>query len=298
MNPSRHALLAIGDLLDILPDAVIMVDAGSRITYANPALSTLLGYTAADLVGQPLSLLVPPDQCERHATLVARYRREGTPTMMGTRPVLHAVHRSGRLVPVSISLCNLCLQDRDSERVSVAVIHDVTALHTHLDRATAQAETDGLTGLGNRLRLSRRMRALSAGARPFSLLSLDLEQTDRLDEQPSQALGDDALRIAGRRLQTVVRESDLVARIRHNSFVILFDSLNDAAPLQERALSVHASITRPLRLGASTASLDVHIGGAISPRHGPSEQAVLAAADLAMGRARQSGEGYRLAADA
>jgi PAS domain S-box-containing protein len=163
MNPSRHALLAIGDLLDILPDAVIMVDAGSRITYANPALSTLLGYTAADLVGQPLSLLVPPDQRERHATLVARYRREGTPTMMGTRPVLHAVHRSGRLVPVSISLCNLCLQDRDSEQVSVAVIHDVTALHTHLDRATAQAETDGLTGLGNRLRLSRRMRALSAG---------------------------------------------------------------------------------------------------------------------------------------
>lgn len=95
-----------------------------------------------------------------------------------------------------------------------------------------------------------------------------------------------------------MRESDLVARIRHNSFVILFDSLNDAAPLQERALSVHASITRPLRLGASTASLDVHIGGAISPRHGPSEQAVLAAADLAMGRARQSGEGYRLAGDA
>lgn len=296
MTPSRHACLAIGDLLDILPDAVIMVDAGSRITYANPALSTLLGYSAAELLAQPLSLLVPPEQRERHATLVARFRREGASTMMGSRPVLHAVHRSGRLVPVSISLCNLCLDERDSERVSVAVIHDVSAMHTHLDRATAQAETDTLTGLGNRLRLSRRMHALLAGARPFSLLSLDVESIGPPDERRGDALGDDALRIVGRRLQTVVRESDLVARVGRTEFMLLLDTLDDAALLRERALAVHASLARPLRIGASTGSLGVHIGGAISPRHGAAEQALLAAADQALGRARHTGEGYLLAA--
>lgn len=295
MTSSRHTHLALGDLLDILPDAVIMVDARSHITYANPALSTLLGYVAAELVGQPLSLLVPPEQRERHATLVARYRRDGVPMMMGSRPVLHAVHRSGRLVPVSISLCNLSLDERDGERISVAVIHDVSALHTHLDRATAQAETDTVTGLGNRLRLSRRMHALLAGARPFSLLSLDLEPVVTADEAPSHALGDDTLRIAGRRLQTVVRDCDLVARVGRNRFVILFDTLDEEAPLRERALSVHANLARPLRVGASTRWLGVHIGGAISPRHGPAEPALLAAADEALGRARQAGEGYRLA---
>ena len=172
MTPPRHAPPAIADLLDILPDAAIMVDAVGRIRYANPAVEALLGYAPAELVDQPLALLVPHGVRERHATLAAHYHRAGVATMMGARPVLHALHRGGPMVPVSISLCNLVLHD--GERVSVAVIHDVTALHTPLDRATAQAENDPLTGLGNRLRLTRRMQALLDDARPFGLLVVDV----------------------------------------------------------------------------------------------------------------------------
>jgi len=93
MPTSRHASLAIGDLLDILPDAVIMVDSSGHITFVNPAVRALFGYEPQQLLEQPLSLLMPHESRERHAKLVARFHREGTPTMMGSRPVLHAVHR-------------------------------------------------------------------------------------------------------------------------------------------------------------------------------------------------------------
>src|SRR5262245_1543659 len=147
------APLAVADLLDILPDAVLMVDARSRICYANPAVRSVLGHAPDGLLGQPLSLLVPQAWREGHEALVARYRSEGVPMLMGSRPVVHAVHSSGRIVPVRVSLTNLELNDSDP--VTVAVIHDVTTLDSELDRATARAETDGVTGLGNRLRLSR-----------------------------------------------------------------------------------------------------------------------------------------------
>jgi diguanylate cyclase (GGDEF)-like protein/PAS domain S-box-containing protein len=295
MTASRHASLAIADLLDILPDAVVMVDAASCISYVNPAVQSLLGYAPAELIAQPLTLLVPPEHRERHDVLVARYRREGAPMMMGARPVLHAVHRSGRLLPVSISLCNFSLDGSESGRVSVAVIHDVSALHTHLDRATARAETDALTGLGNRLRLSRRMQALLSAARPFALLFLDLERFKQLNDRHGHEVGDEALRVVGQRLRRQVRELDLIARLGGDEFVMLFDGLEDPAHLQERALAVAHSIGQPLRLDAATGALGVNIGGAMSPRHGRGEAALLHAADQAMYRAKQAGAAYRLA---
>jgi len=295
MPSPRHTSLAMGDLLDILPDAVLMVDAYGRITYANPAVRALLGYTPDEIFGQPLSVLVPHDLRERHEALVARFRRDGQPMMMGSRPVLHAVHRSGHMVPVSISLCSLSLDD--GERVSVAVVHNVSTMKTHLDRATAKAETDALTGLGNRLRLSRRIQAQQACARPFALLCLDLERVKQPDDVHEREIGDEALRIIGLRLQAQVRDVDLVVRLGGDDFVLLLDGLSEALQLRERALSVAHSLTRPLRVGAASAALGLNIGGAISPHHGASAQALLAAAGQAMGRAKQAGEGYRLAGE-
>lgn len=286
-------LLPIGDLLDILPDAVLMVDAGGRIVYVNPAVQSLLGYAPDEIVGQPLSMLVPRQLRQRHETLMRRFHDQGAPTMMGSRPVLHAVHRNGTLQPVSISLCNLTLTD--GSRVSVAVVHDVAELHTHLDRATAQAETDALSGLGNRLRLSRRMQALLSNERPFGLLYLDLERFKQINDAHGHAAGDRALQVVARRLQAQVRDVDLVVRLGGDEFVLLLDALDDPDQLAERAQAIAAAVTRPLRLGELRLVLGANLGGAISPRHGSTEAALLAAADEAMYRAKQAGQSYGLA---
>jgi diguanylate cyclase (GGDEF)-like protein/PAS domain S-box-containing protein len=295
MNATTYnpAHLAVADLLDILPDAVIMVDGRALICYVNPAVRTMLGYAPEELLGQPLSLLVPHEVRQRHQVMVERFRVSGPPTLMGSRPVLHAVHRSGRLVPLSISLTNITLGD--GERVSVAVMHDVAALNTELDRATAQAETDPLTQLGNRLRLSRRIQALLASERPFSLLLLDLERFKQLNDRLGHEAGDQALRIVARRLQARVRNADLAVRMGGDEFVVLLDGTADAPQLQARASSIAASLARPFRVDDTSNALGVNIGGAISPQHGRDERTLLAAADRAMYEAKQARELYRLA---
>lgn len=287
------AQFAVADLLDILPDAVLMVDADSRIRYANPAVRGVLGYGPDELLGQPLSLLLPHASRHRHEALMAHFRAEGVPTLMGSRPVVHAVHRSGRIVPVRISLANLALSD--TERVTVAVIHDVTALNTELDRATARAETDPLTHLGNRLRLSRRMQAWLSHERVFSLLLLDLVRFKDLNDRLGHEAGDQALCIVARRLQQHVRDADVVVRLGGDEFVLLLDGIGDSGQLHERALSLAASVTQTFRVGDASDSVGVSIGGAISPRHGRAEQTLLAAADRAMYEAKQAREPYRLA---
>jgi diguanylate cyclase (GGDEF)-like protein/PAS domain S-box-containing protein len=292
-----HTHLAIADLLDILPDAVVMINERDQVVYVNPAVSTLLGYEPAELVGQPMSILVPPAVRERHAAMVARFRRAGQPKMMGSRPVLHAAHKRGQLVAVSISLCNLVVER--GERVSVAVLHDVSMLNTQLDRATLLAESDPLTGIGNRLRLSRHMQALLANRRPFAMLYFDLTRFKALNDRYGHEAGDEALRIVARRLQADVRELDLAARLGGDEFVLVFDGLSNPAALQARAIATLESIAGPLRLKDRAAgaplTLAANMGGAIYPHHGQTEQGLLAAADRAMYSAKRAGVGYRLA---
>jgi diguanylate cyclase (GGDEF)-like protein/PAS domain S-box-containing protein len=290
----------LADLLDILPDAVVMVDAKGLIGFANPAVHLLLGYRESEIVGRPLAVLIPPEVRERHEAMVDRYRCVGAPMMMGQRPVLHAMHKGGRLVPVSTSLCNLAIGG--GERVSVAVIHDVSTLRTHLDRATQMAETDALTGIGNRLRLSRRMHALLASERAFALLYIDLTAFKPLNDRLGHGAGDQALRVVAGRLQGETRKGDLAARLGGDEFVLLFDGLDDAAALATRAAATIERIAGPLRIGDaapdSPIRLGANLGGAIHPRHGRTEKILLAAADAAMYAAKQAGVAYRLADDA
>jgi diguanylate cyclase (GGDEF)-like protein/PAS domain S-box-containing protein len=292
---SALALSSIAELLDILPDVVLMVDARGHIRYANPAVRALLGYAPGELLGQPLGVLLPPRVRARHDEMVARFRSVGVPTMMGSRPVLTALHQTGRVVPVSISLCNLTIDD--AERVSVAIVHDVSALNTHLDRATEQAETDALTGLGNRLRLSRRLQALLATERGFALLFMDLRKFKPFNDLYGHEAGDEALRVVGQRLQAQVRGDDIVVRLGGDEFVVLLDGLQDPRQLLERARAIQQSLERPLRVASAFGALGVNIGGAIRPLHGDTERELLAAADQAMYAAKQAGEGYRLAGD-
>jgi diguanylate cyclase (GGDEF)-like protein/PAS domain S-box-containing protein len=287
------ALTSIAELLDILPDAVLMVDVQGRVRYANPTVRSLLGYAPTDLVGRPLEILLPPAMRARHEVLVARFRDGGQPTMMGARPVLSALHASGRVVPVSISICNLVIDA--GERVSVAVVHDVSALNTRLDRATAEAETDVLTGLGNRLRLSRRLQAMLAAERAFAVLFLDLRHFKAFNDRHGHEAGDEALRVIARRLLAQVRDADVVVRLGGDEFVILIDGLQDPQQLAERAEAIQASVVRPMRVGSGSGELGVNIGGAIRPLHGDTERDLLAAADRAMYAAKNAGGSYRLA---
>ncbi|WP_298833388.1 sensor domain-containing diguanylate cyclase [uncultured Piscinibacter sp.] len=284
---------ALADLLDILPDAVVIVTAQGVIGYVNPAVRALLGYARDEIVGQPLSTLVPQAMRARHEAMVEKFRDGGAPTMMGSRPVLRAVHKTGRLVPVSISLCNMPLSN--GEVASVAVVHDISLLHTHLDRATLQAQTDALTGLGNRLLLSRQIQADLENARPFALLLMDLTGFKGLNDRHGHAAGDDALCVVGQRLQSLVRDTDVAARLGGDEFVLVLDGLTDTGRLQAIAQSVADSLARPLRLEGVTVTLGVNIGGALYPGHGDTENELLGAADRAMYEAKQARQAYRLA---
>lgn len=281
----RNTLLALGSFLDALHDAVLVVDKGARIVFANAAVKSLLGYDSGELVGASIKVLVPKHVRAHHDDNVFRYQHGGEPTLLGERSMVFAVRKSGDEVPVTISLCNV---DIGGERCSMAVVRDASTLHEHLGRAETQAQTDTLTGLGNRLLLSRRLQAsLVAGGKGFALLFLDLENFKSFNDSYGHKAGDEVLRVTALRMKSMVRKNDTVARIGGDEFVMLLDDVRNVALLKQRVEKITQRITAPFKVGAMSGRIGVSIGCAIYPANGKTEDDLMAQADRAMYQAKR-----------
>lgn len=271
-------------LLDALPDTVLVVDEEGRIEHANGAVTALLGYDPEDLVGKPVGTLLPQRFREGHATKVARYQVDGKPMQMTNRPLLFAEARDGLEVPVTVALAPVVLSGR---RFSVAVIRDASRIHHRIGEALAQAETDSLTGLGNRNYAMRRLDQLMGSGESFAILYMDLVGFKPFNDRYGHQVGDEVLGIVARRINSAVRGVDSAARLGGDEFVVLLGGLSERKHLRDRANAVAKHIIRPIHVAGLTQAVGVTIGAALYPEHGTTPAALLDSADQAMYRAKR-----------
>ncbi|MGQ0831454.1 MAG: CHASE domain-containing sensor histidine kinase [Microthrixaceae bacterium] len=113
------------------PDAMLVVDADGRIVTANLATEALFDYSAADLEGKPIEVLLPEDLGEIHRQHRAGYATAPRRREMGADLELLGRTRYGETFPVEVSLSPLLTSDGALE--VIAAVRDVS------DRRAAQA---------------------------------------------------------------------------------------------------------------------------------------------------------------
>ncbi len=151
---------------------------------------------------------------------------------------------------------------------------------------------DALTGLPNRLmlleRTSQALRRAVRDRRSVAVLALDVDGFKLLNDSLGHGPGDELLRSVGTRLKGAVRESDTVARLSGDEFGLLLEvrDADEAAVVVEK---IRVSTRRPFVLHGRGVHVTLSGGLAISPRHGETPEALLAAADIASARAREDG---------
>lgn len=286
-----QSLLPLTGILDMMPDAIIIVDGDGRIMFANAAVIDQFGYTPGELQRKQLERLIPESCRAQHRFDFAEFREHGRPTIMAHRPVIYGLNKDGEHIPLSISIANLEL---DGELYSIAVIRDGGDVQSEITEVKYQAETDPLSGLANRLRFSRKVAAAIGDDRPFGLLFLDLEKFKPINDHYGHDAGDSVLKIVASRLQSMVRAQDLAVRLGGDEFLLVFDALQSRDTLEKRAATVAESVTREFHVDKLIGSIGVNIGGALFPRDGNSEEALLKVADRNMYHAKQSGKAYHI----
>ena len=106
------------------PDAVIIVDQTGRINFASHRVETMFGHLPNELVGKPLSVLIPERYRDLHAGHMDRFMKDPTPRMMGVGLELRALRKDGSEFPTEIALSPHRIPDG---LVVVAAIRDIEA---------------------------------------------------------------------------------------------------------------------------------------------------------------------------
>jgi two-component system cell cycle sensor histidine kinase/response regulator CckA len=133
-----HAEERFRSLFGSMTDAVVVADQDGRIVLWNHGAERMLGYTAAEALGRPVGMVVPPAMRREHDAALLRYRDTGQGSMVGRTVELTALHRDGHPIPVEISLS---AWTQDGDAYYGTVIRDISD-RVRTQAALRQAERD------------------------------------------------------------------------------------------------------------------------------------------------------------
>lgn len=185
--------------------------------------------------------------------------------------------------------------ESDQELLQFAAIQAAAAISRQQlhERLQHMAQFDQLTGLPNRLLLQERLltalEQARVGKRRLAVLYLDLDKFKHVNDTFGHTAGDQLLQEVARRLTQCVRESDTVARIGGDEFIVLLERISkdeDAAVVATKILS---SLNEPMQLGDVKWPIMPSIGIAHYPEDATDLAQLFRRADEAMYQAKKQG---------
>lgn len=156
------------------------------------------------------------------------------------------------------------------------------------------ANHDALTGLPS-LRLckdrldqslaeARRNRQMSA------VMFLDLDGFKAINDEHGHEFGDLVLKATADRITAEIRETDTVARIGGDEFVIISSSLPEVTIAQRIAAALNRQIAQPIHIENARIAISASIGISLYPENGTTAEELIRAADRAMYRVKHQGK--------
>jgi diguanylate cyclase (GGDEF)-like protein/PAS domain S-box-containing protein len=280
-------------IMDAALDAIITIDADGHVVDFNPAAERIFGYSRDEAVGSEMAeMIVPPRLRAAHRAGLAAAARGDGGKLVGQRITLTAQRADGREFPAELTITRLHSAGR---AVFTGHLRDVT------DREQAEASLrhlayhDPLTGLANRAQLEEHLnRALARAQRAgtaVALLYIDLDRFKLVNDSFGHTVGDEILRLAGRRMEGTLRAGDLLARHGGDEFLVLLTDLEIEPRRAARAVArkLVDALREPFTISDLEFQIEGTVGISIFPEDADSADALLRHADAAMYDGKGSG---------
>ena len=176
----------------------------------------------------------------------------------------------------------------------VATHEDITEQRQSEIKIEYMAHHDSLTDLANRVLLNDRLEYVLGRVQRGEMVAvhhLDLDQFKAVNDTFGHPCGDKLLRIVAERLRGLVGETDTIARMGGDEFVIVQAMIADPAEATSLAQGVIDALSEPYDIDGQQAVIGVSIGISVGPGDGSNPDKLLRNADLALYRAKSDGRG-------
>lgn len=260
------------------------------IEYVNPAFERITGYSAEEIVGRDSRFMAAPSLDEEERSQVRLALQE-------LRPIKVVFRNQRKNGEVFWNDLNITPVHDEHGQVThfIGIVNDVTTAKQRTAHLEHEVNHDALTGLANRnLMWDRLGHALHLAQRHQTMVAtvlVDLDNFKIINDTFGHAAGDVVLKVVARRLQAAVRDSDTVARMSGDEFVLVLvdqPSLRFTLRMVER---LRRALVMPVSYGGNEIPIGASLGVAVFPGDGQEPAELVRAADMAMYRAKSDGGG-------
>lgn len=253
------------------------------IVEANFAFAEILGYEIEEVINTNFLVFVAPESKDLvKEKLLSRYDMSY---------LAKGIKKDGTIFPVEIH--NAVMEYHGNDAIVIAM-RDISDRIKHEEKMSFLAFHDVLTGLPNRRvlddRLGQSIMQAKRNDKIGTLLYIDLDGFKKVNDLYGHDIGDLFLKEVARRLKTVTRESDTVARIGGDEFAILLSSVSGKDGLEIFGNKVLAAFNKPFSIENLELDIALSVGATLFPRTNDSTREVIKRADKAMYISKSEGD--------
>ncbi|RTR21583.1 bifunctional diguanylate cyclase/phosphodiesterase [Azospirillum griseum] len=280
----------VATLLNAAVDGIIVSDRTGVIRSINRACCDLFGYEEAELLGQPMTVLMPPPFARDHDKYVSNYVKTERPKIIGIGRDTLGRRKDGAVFPIHLSVGEARMGDRTTY---VGIIRDISDRLAAEQRASYLARHDPLTGVLTRTAFLEECEALLAndpvgGDTGFALYSLDVDQFSDINEAFGFHVGDAALKALVSRVMEVLPPNTYMCRIAADEFAALA-RVNGMEHAQTLADVLHDRLTASIYADRHWVRLRLSVGAALQEAGAHSLEELNARAKLALQAVQHDG---------
>jgi diguanylate cyclase (GGDEF)-like protein/PAS domain S-box-containing protein len=280
---SRESERRLRLLLTQLPAVLWTLDRDLRIASISGSDLAERGLREEELIGRPYESLMSGGEQKEMALSALRRALSGEAVRYETR-------EDGRWMQNDVEP----LRDADGHVIgAIGVSLDVTEVRETANRFAELARLDAMTQLPNRLALEERLPAILQEAEAknecVAVLFVDVDRFKTINDTLGHRTGDELLRLVTRRLQQRLDGRATIYRPGGDEFVIVMDGIKHKRSVAALAMDVLSSFSEPYVVEGRELFVTSSVGASLFPQNARTADDLIAFADSAMYRAKESG---------
>lgn len=265
----NHALA----IVDSSADAIYAKTLDGVIISWNRAAERIYGYSAREIIGQPVSILCPPELRNELSSTMEKIKKGKRADPYETL----RIRKDGSSIHVSVTVSPI-LSARGRVLGASAIARDISDKKRSEDSIKHLATHDPLTDLANYMSLleafDAELRRSDRTGRPFAVLLLDVDRLKEINDTHGHLVGTRTLCRLASILKCTCRSIDTAARYGGDEFAVLLVEADEAL-----ASLVAQRIRNMLAKDVESPSFTVSVGVAVYPQQGYTIENILATAD-------------------
>jgi diguanylate cyclase (GGDEF)-like protein/PAS domain S-box-containing protein len=275
-----------------IDEGILVADTSEIIHSVNPAACRQFGYTEAELIGSPLSIL----SSGRHDAGFFRDLKLPLKQQGSWHGEVWNRCRNGEIKPQWLSV-SVTKDDSGAIENYVAVYTDISELKASEQKLQHVAYHDLLTGLPNRTQLLAQLgvsllhnQKNNQNQSNFALFHIDIDDFKSVNNSLGHSAGDELLKAITRRLQDTLAGSEVLVRLGGDEFALLSARPMNAEEARQIAARILDTLRAPFTLNSGRQIYtEACIGISLSPEHGENEETLMRNADTALYKAKSRG---------